>query len=172
MIAWLYVLLPLLLFLVGYIVETYVSFARLKNKKKDNSYLDATWEVTHTFLVVSVACFVGFFSTNLIELADAAFYGMFLVSIFVALRTVTYIYLFYIREPTKRGVRNWIDVAFAFSHVGVVVSFLLMLAMLIPRILELDMQPNNQFISWMTPGFVLTLLLCILPILSLYKTKR
>ncbi len=44
---------PVLLFVAAFLYETWLSFMRLKNPKKGRtSYLAATWEVTHTLLVL------------------------------------------------------------------------------------------------------------------------
>lgn len=172
LVIWLFVLTPLVLFLAAYIIETYVSFRRLQKPRKGHDYLDATWEVTHTFLVVSVALFVGFFSQNLTEIAYVVFYPLFLTSVFVGVRTLAYIYIFIIRSPKKRNQRTWIDTVFALSHVGVVAGLLYLLAMLIPKLLSIELLANTAFIPWMLPGAALVIVVCSLPLLSLYATKK
>jgi hypothetical protein len=170
-IIWLFILVPLALFLAAYLLETYVSFRRLSNPKKGPDYLASTWEITHTLLVVSVALFVGFFSGNLIEIAYVAFYPLFLASVFVGIRTLAYIYLFMIRGREQQSTRSWIDTVFAWSHVGVIVSLLYLLAVLIPKLFSIEIEANTQFIPWMIPGAFLITALCVAPIMSLYRSK-
>lgn len=172
LLAWSFVLIPLVLFLAAFVVEFYKSFKRLSNNKADGSYLSATWEVTHTFLVVSVAYFVSLFSDNLTELAKAAFVGFFLTSVFVGVRGATYIYLFYIRNAAQRKQRNWLDWVFALSHVGIVLGVLVLLAGLVPKLFQIDLQPNTAFVPWMWPGLIVVLSLCVVPIVSLYSTRN
>lgn len=171
-IIWLFILTPLILFLTAYFVETYLGFKRLVGTRSGREYLDATWEVTHTFLVVTVALFVGFFSSNLKDIAYVTFFPLFFTSVFVGIRTLAYIYIFIIRSPRKQQNRSWIDVVFAWSHVGVIVGLLYLLAVLIPKLLTITLQPNTAFLPWMLPGAALVIALCILPLIALYRTKK
>lgn len=170
-IIWGFILTPLCLFLIAYLYETYISFQRLSYPKKGRHYVDATWEVTHTFLVISVALFVGFFSSNLTEIAYVTFYPLFLASVFVGVRTLAYIYIFVIRESKKQMTRSWVDAVFAFSHIGVIISLLYLIAVLIPKILSTQLTPNTLFIPWMIPGAFVIIAICIIPLFNLYKTR-
>ena len=170
--VWAYVLTPLVLFLAAFTVEAYMSFRRLTVVKPDSPYILHTWETSHTFLVVSVACFVAFFSNNLRELADAAFYGLFLAALFAGVRAVTYLYIFYIRDPAKRTTRNWVDWAYAICHVGMAAGVVLLLVQLLPVLLDTDLQANTQFLPWMWPGLLLVLIICLMPLVSLYLNKH
>jgi H+/Cl- antiporter ClcA len=172
LLAWTFVLVPLVLFLLAFVVELFMSFKRLSNNKPNGSYLNATWEVTHTFLVVSVALFVALFSANLTDLASASFLGFFVTAVFAGLRGAAYIYLFYVRSGAQRKVRNWVDWAFAFTHVGMVLGVLLLLLGLVPKLFQIDLQPDTSFVPWMWPGLILVLALCVPPIVSLYSTKN
>ncbi len=171
LLAWIFVLTPLVLYVAAYLVETVMSFARLRNHKTRHSYLDATWEVTHTFLVMSIAFFANLFSHNLREIASAAFIGIFTAACFIAVRGLLYMYLFYVRPDNKRGARNWADWAFALSHIGILVGVAILLLQLVPALFRADLVVNEQFLPWMWPGLILIGGLCVLPILSLYKTK-
>lgn len=170
-IIWAFILTPLALFLAAYLAETYASFSRLKKPSKGRDYLSATWEVTHTFLVVSVALFVGFFSQNLTDIAYVVFYPLFLTSVFVGVRTLAYIYLFMIRDTASKH-RTWVDVVFAISHIGVIIGLVYLLVVLVPKLLTTELIANTNFIPWMIPGAIIILLACSIPILALYKTKR
>lgn len=169
---WIFILTPLALFLIAYTIETYASFKRLVSTQNSQHYLDATWEITHTFLVVSVALFAGFFSSNLREIAYVTFFPLFLTSVFVGIRTLAYIYIFLIRSPKKQQSRSWIDWVFAWSHVGVIFGLAYLLVMLIPTLLTIELKPNVAFIPWMLPGVGIILSLCLLPLIALYSTQK
>jgi hypothetical protein len=169
---WVYILTPLALFLIAYTIEAYASFKRLIGTKSNQQYLEATWEITHTFLVVSVALFVGFFSSNLREIAYVTFFPLFLTSVFVGIRTLAYIYIFLIRSPKKQQSRSWIDWVFAWSHIGVIIGLAYLLVVLIPTLFTLELKPNVAFIPWMLPGAGVILLICLVPLIALYGTKK
>lgn len=167
---WTFILIPLVLYVAAFVVETVLAFTRLKNRKANHSYLPATWETTHTFLVVSVALFVAFFSQNLVELAEAAWWGIWIAAVGIGLRGAVYVYLFYVRA--NRATRNWIDYTFAALHVWIVAGLGVLLVQLIPAILAADLKANTAFIPYMWPGLVLVLGLCVVPLASLYKTPK
>lgn len=169
--VWAYILTPLVLFLAAFAVEAFMSFRRLKVIQPDSPYMLHTWETSHTFLVVSVACFAAFFSSNLRELADAAFYGLFLAALFAGVRAVSYLYIFYIREPAKRTTRNWIDWVYAVCHIGMAAGVVLLLVQLLPVLFDTDLQANTQFLPWMWPGLLLVVIICLMPLTSLYLGK-
>lgn len=170
--AWLFIFVPLLLFVIAFVIETFLSIKRLKNNKREGSYVSATWEVTHTFLVVAVAMFVSLFSDYLTDIARVSLVGFIIVTIFAGIRGSAYLYIFYIRNPNKRSMRNWIDTLFAFAHLGMVVGLFVLLARLIPEMMRLNPQPNTDFIPWMIPGLILVISLCALPLVSIYNTKK
>lgn len=170
--ALLFILVPLTLFLLAFVIETIMSFKRLTNNKADGSYLSATWETTHTFFVVAVAMFVSIFSDNLTELAKAGFIGLIIIVIFAGLRGAAYLQLFYIRSAAKRNIRNWVDISFSLTHVGMIVGVVVLLVGLLPEMARISPQPNTSFIPWLIPGLLLVLALCVPPILSLYSTKK
>ncbi len=170
--ALLFVLAPLVFYVAAFAYETFVAFVRLGNRKSKNDYLDATWEVTHTFMIFALAAFAALFSDNIRDVAPVAFLGLSIAVSFFALRGVFYLALFYIREPTKRQQRNWVDSGFAFSHLGVWLGICVLLMQVVPKVLSIGLVANTHFIPWMIPGLVLLTALCALPIASLYTTKK
>lgn len=172
LLAWLFVLVPLVLYLAAFVVEAVMSFKRLSNPKSGRGYLDATWEITHTFLVVSLAFFINLFSQNLTDIARASFVGLFLAAIFIGARGLMYIYIFYLRPAKKATTRNWADWLFAVSHLGIVAGVVVLLVQLLPVLFRTHLVANTNFIPWMWPGLVIVLALCLLPIMSLYHTKN
>lgn len=172
LLAWMFVLVPLVLFLMGFVVETYLSFKRLRDTSLTGRYLDVTWELTHTLLVVAVAIFAGLFSQNLVEIAKAVYFGVFTIAIFVGVRTLCYIYLAFIKPRNKKDPLTVVDYVFAYTHVGIILGLGLLLAQLIPKLLSIDLKANTQFIPWMWPGLFIILAVGLLPALSLYRTNK
>jgi hypothetical protein len=170
--AWMFVLVPLVLFLVGFVVEAIGAFKRLGSSKPDSNYLDKSWELTHTLLVVTVAVFVGLFSQNLVEIAKAAYLGIFTIATFVGVRTLCYIILFYIQPRNKTSHISLLDYVFAYSYIGIVLGLGLLLAQLVPKLLSIDLVANTQFIPFMWPGLIIVLIVGLLPALSLYKADK
>ena len=110
-------LVPLLIFVSAFLYETWLSFVRLRNPAKGrSSYVTATWETTHTLLVFTVVMLLMTFTQALDQLAAAIFWPTFIAAVFLGLRAVAYIYIFYVRKTTAKA--NWIDWFFAFTHIG------------------------------------------------------
>jgi cytochrome bd-type quinol oxidase subunit 2 len=167
---WIYILTPLVLYLGAFLMEAYMSVKRLGNHKGSGSYLDATWETTHTFLVVTVALFVAFFSQNLVDIAKASWLGLWVAAVGIGLRGAAYIYIFYVRR--NQAVRSWVDYFFAGIHVLIVAGVGILLMQLVPVLFTIDLKPNTEFIPYMWPGLIFILVLCVPPLLSLYRSPR
>ena len=163
-------LVPVLLFVIAFLYETWLSFARLKSPKKGRaSYLTATWEVTHTLLVFAVVMLLMTFTQSLTDLAHALFWPTFIAAVFIGLRAVAYLYIFYVRRDTKRiDVVDW---GFAITHVGA--ALFLVLTVLDALIFIWTKHPvaNTQFFPAFIPGLLLVLALCAVPLATLYRTK-
>lgn len=163
-------LVPLVLFVSAFLYETWLSFARLKDPKKGRaSYVSATWETTHTLLVFTVVMLLMTFTQVLDDLAAAIFWPTFIAAVFLGLRAVAYIYIFYVRKETKRV--NWIDWFFAFTHVGAAVFLVITVLKALWFILQENPPANTQFFPLFIPGLMLVLILTALPLLSIYRTK-
>lgn len=167
--TWIFILIPLVLYLAAFVVEAVMSFRRLFNRKASSSYLSATWETTHTFLVVAVALNVAFFSQNLVEIARAAYLGLWIAAVGIGLRGAAYIYLFYVRQNRSR--RDVVDYFFAGIHLVIAAGVGVLVIQLVPVLLTTELKPNTEFLPYMWPGLVLVLALCVGPIASLYRTR-
>lgn len=170
--AWAYVLiyLPILLFVLGFLYETYLSFARLKQPKKGRElYVSATWEVTHTLLVFGVVMLLMLHTKVIDKISDAIFVSTFWAAVFLGLRGALYIYIFYVRK--KANTINWLDWSFALTHV--VAALLLVVVVLQASWFLISEKPevNLQFIPAFLPGLALILAVVAIPILTLYKSK-
>lgn len=161
---------PVLLFVLAFLYETYISFKRLYKKNyKRTDYVSATWEVTHTLLVFAVVMLVMLFTQVLDELAATIFLPTFLAALTLMVRSSCYTYIFYVR---KKQVIGWVDWLFAVSHV--VAAGLLVVTVLkaLWFIYKENPAVNEQFVPLFIPGLIFVLAVCSLPLLILYKTKN
>lgn len=168
---WAYVLIytPILLFVIAFLYETFLSFARLKNPGSGRgSYVDATWEVTHTLLIFGVVMLLMLFTKHIDDIASAIFVPTFLAASALVVRSICYIYLFYAH---KSKVIGWVDWLFALSHL--VAALLLVVVVIKATWYLISEQPeaNLQFIPAFLPGLFLVLAVCAIPMLFLYKGK-
>ena len=163
-------LVPTLLFVVAFLYETYLSFKRLQNPQAGkNGYVAATWEVTHTLLVAAVVMLVMMFTQVIDQLASAIFLATFIAAVALGVRAVLYMYIFYVRSSKKT---NWIDWAFALTHV-VAAAFLVVVVIQALWFLQVNTPPvNSEFVGVFIPGMLVVIAICIVPIVSLYKTKN
>lgn len=162
-------LVPVVLFVVAFLYETFLSFRRLKNPKAGKSgYLSATWEVTHTLLVTGVVMLVMLFTQSIDQLAAAIFWATFLAAVALGVRAVLYIYIFYVRSTNKT---TWIDWSFAWTHLMAAGLLVVVVAQALWFLFKNNPVPNSQFLPYFIPGVIVVVLICCLPMLVLYKTK-
>ena len=163
-------LVPTLLFVLAFLYETYLSFYRLKYPRRGrNGYVNATWEFTHTLLVFAVVMLLMMFTTAIDSLATALFWPAFIAAIFIGLRAVCYIYIFYVRRSTSKI--DWVDKVFAFTHVGAAVFLVLTVANALWWLYQNHPTPNSEFLPFFIPGLVLVLAVCAVPLGMLYGTR-
>ncbi|MBL8121722.1 hypothetical protein JNM87_03160 [Candidatus Saccharibacteria bacterium] len=161
---------PLVLFVSAFLYETWLSFARLKNPKKGRAgYVTATWEVTHTLLVFTVVMLLMTFTQSLTALARSLYWSTFVAAVFLGLRAVAYLYIFYVRRDTKRI--NAIDWFFAITHVGAAIFLVVTVLQALVFIWTKDPVANTQFFPAFVPGLLLVLALCAVPLATVYRTK-
>jgi cytochrome bd-type quinol oxidase subunit 2 len=161
---------PLVLFVSAFLYETWLSFARLKNPKKGRAgYVTATWEVTHTLLVFTVVMLLMTFTQSLTALASALYWSTFVAAVFLGLRAVAYLYIFYVRRDTKTV--NAIDWFFAATHVGAALFLVITVLQALVFIWTKHPVANTEFFPAFVPGLVLVLALCAVPLATLYRTK-
>lgn len=161
-------LVPVVLFVLAFLYETYMSFARLYSKKIRTNYLTSTWEFTHTLLVFAVVMLVMLCTQALDRLADTLFLSTFLAAVALGLRAALYIYIFYVQKKPTRSVIDWV---FAWSHV---VAALLLVVTVLKAVWFLYKQNppiNTQFLPYFLPGLALVLAATCIPILTIYRTK-
>lgn len=163
-------LIPTLLFVLGFLYETYLSFIRLKNPKAGKSgYVNATWEVTHTLLIFAVVMLLMLFSRNVDGIASAIFTSTFIAALALVVRSVCYSYIFYGRKSQRT---TWVDWVFALSHVVAALFLVVTVVKALWYLYQNNPPVNTQFLPYFIPGLILVLGVCIMPMALLYSTKK
>lgn len=161
---------PLILFVLAFLYETYLSFARLKNPKAGRTgYVHATWEVTHTLLIFAVVVLLMFFTKSIDEIADAIFMTTMLAAVALVIRSICYTYIFYVRTSKKT---NWVDWVFALSHVFAALFLVATVVEAVWYLYQNNPDANTQFVPAFIPGLVLVVGICAVPIGYLYFAKH
>lgn len=170
---WAYVLiyLPIVLFVIGFLYETFLSFVRLGSRKAGRAgYIDTTWEVTHTLLVFGLVMLLMLHTKALDSLAETIFTAAFWAAVALGLRGAAYIYIFYIRNPNART--SWIDWSFALTHILAAGLLVTVVAQASWFLMTQNPPVNTQFIPAFLPGLVLVLAVTALPLIRLYLGKH
>lgn len=163
-------LIPVLLFVIAFLYETYLSFRRINKPKAGKSgYVSATWEVTHTLLVAAVVMLVMMFTSSLDELSSAIFVATFLAAVVLGVRAILYIYIFYVRDHKKKP--NYVDWLFAISHVCAAILLVIVVLQALWFLYQNNPPANTQFLPYFIPGIIVIILITLLPIFVIYKTK-
>lgn len=166
-----FVLIPLLAYLPMFAYETYIAFRRIgKPLDKGGEYLHATWEVTHTFLILSINYFVWLYSDAVVDVGRAVFGALLLFGAAFIVRAILYLRLFYITSSPRRSVP--LDWLFATTHL-VMAGTLLYVIITASRFMATgSYAANHTFLPLLWPGLILMLPLICIPLYFLYKTKR
>lgn len=167
--AYILIYLPILLFVLAFLYETFFSVVRLRGGKKGgNAYVDATWEVTNTLLVFGVVMLLMLFTKSIDVIASAIFVSTLLAGGALLVRAACYLYIFYVRKSNRIGAVDWL---FALSHIAA--ALLLVVTVIKSTWILFTKHPeaNLQFIPYFIPGLVFVLALCALPMMQLYRTR-
>ena len=150
--------------------ETYIAFRRIgKPSDKGGGYLHATWETTHTFLILSINYFIWLYSSAVVEVGRAVFLALLIFGIAFIARAILYTQLFYIRSSRNPNIA--IDRSFALLHViiGCCLAYTVVRASAI--MFQGNYQPNETFLPLLWPGLLLMIPLISVPLYFLYRTK-
>ena len=162
-------LVPVLLFVVAFLYETFLSFKRLNSPKSTKrGYVVATWEITHTLLVVGIINLVMMFTQSITGLASAIFISTFLAAAALIIRSITYCYIFYVRRDHKINGVDWL---FALSHVIAAVFLVITVIKALWYIYKNNPPVNSQFLPYFIPGLVVVIAVVTVPMIMLYRTK-
>lgn len=172
MLPYLFVIIPFAIYLPMFGYETLTSLNRPGKKTLRRSYPSATWEITHTFLIIGITNFIWLFSDIASEVAKATFLGLILVGFWFLLRALLYLYLFLIKDNIQPHRVGLADALFAVSHLGMLSALIYTVVRAIQVMSTATYSINSQFIPFMWPGLILLVALGTLPIMQLYRTKK
>ena len=165
-----FVLIPLLAYVPMFAYETYIAFRRIgKPLDKGGGYLHATWEVTHTCLILSLNYFVWLYSDAVIDVGQATFGALLLFGAVFIARAILYTLLFYVKSNSKSNLL--LDWLFALCHIVMASSLIYTVVTAIGFMANGAYQPNQTFLPLLWPGLVLLLPLISEPLYFLYRTK-
>lgn len=163
-------LVPLVLYVVAFLYETLLSFLRLRNPKAGRSgYVHATWEITHTLLIFSLVVMLMLFTKSIDGLAAAIFLPAFLAAVALVVRSICYIYIFYVRSTPKTSAVDWV---FAISHVFAAIFLVLTAVKALLYLFQNQPDANTQFIPVFIPGLIVVVAICAIPMIYLYFSKH
>lgn len=166
-----FVLLPLIIYLPMFVFETFAAFRRIgKPVNKGGTYLHATWEVTHTFLILSVNYFIWLYSAAVVEVGRAVYLALLVCGAAFVVRAVLYLRIFYINPKTKLTPTT--DRIFAWAHILILGCLAYIAATTLRIMLTGDYAPNDAYMPLLWPGLILTVPLVSIPLYFLYRTKR
>jgi hypothetical protein len=166
-----FVIVPLLVYIPMFLVELYIAFRRIgKPLDKGGEYLHATWEVTHTFLILSLNYFMWLYSSAIVEVARAVFVPLITFGAVFIVRAILYVYLFYIKKSTKPNLLA--DWSFALCHVVMFVCISYVTVATAGVLLGGNYEPNHILLPLLYPGILLMVPLVSVPLYFLYKTRR
>lgn len=168
--VYLLIYVPILLFVIAFLYETLLSLLRLMGKNERRTYVDSTWEVTHTVLIFGVVMMLMLFTRSIDTIAEVLFWPAFLAITFLMIRGATYIQIFYIRKNTKR--RNWVDWTFMLSHVGAALTLVWAVLGFTMLAIGGTLQANTQFVPAFTTGLIIIVAIITGPIMYLYFLNK
>lgn len=167
--VYLLIYVPILLFVVAFLYETWLSIVRLINPRRQTyGYLDATWEVTNTLLIFGVVMLLMLFTKYIDQIAAEIFMSTLLAGLFLLVRAACYLYIFYAAGPRKVGV---IDYVFSVSHLLAALALVVTVLKSSLFLITNHPQANQQFVPYFIPGLIVVLAVTAIPIVRLYTTK-
>ncbi len=165
-----FVMVPLLIYMAMFLVELYIAFRRIgKPLDKGGEYLHATWEATHTFLILALNYFMWLYSSAIVDVARSVFAPLIMFGAVFIVRAILYVYLFYIKESIKPNL--FVDWFFALCHGVMLVCISYVTITTAQILLSGSYEPNHILLPLLYPGLFLMVPLVSVPLYFLYKTK-
>lgn len=160
---------PILMFVLAFVYETYLSIARLfRPRLRGSGYVDATWEVTNTLLVFGVVMLMMLLTDSIDVISQAIFLPAMLAACALVVRAACYLYIFYVKKPGTKGLADYV---FALSHVAAALCLVVTVVRATFVLITHHPAANTQFIPYFLPGLAFVVALCAVPLARLYKTK-
>lgn len=165
-----FVVIPILAYIPMFLVEAYISLRRIgKPLDKGGEYLHATWESTHTLLILGINYFMWLYSSAIVDVANSVFIPLISFGAAFIIRAILYLYLFYIKKPTKPYLL--VDWIFAICHMVMLICITWIAIATIDILRNSNYKSNDILLPLLYPGLALTIPLISAPIYFLYKTR-
>ncbi len=154
-----------------FLVEVYISLRRIgKPLDQGGEYLHATWEATHTFLILGINYFMWLYSSAIVDVASSVFIPLISFGAVFIVRAILYLHLFYIKKPTKPNLL--IDWIFAICHIIMLICVTWVAIATIDILRSSNYTSNDILLPLIYPGLFLMIPLVSVPLYFLYKTKK
>ncbi len=165
-----FVIVPLVIYIPMFLVELFIAFRRIgKPLDKGGEYLHATWEATHTFLILGLNYFMWLYSSAIVDVARAVFVPLIMFGAVFIIRAILYVYLFYIKKSTKPNLlADWL---FAACHVLMFACISYVTFATANILINGSYEPNQILLPLLYPGLFLMIPLVSVPLYFLYKTR-
>lgn len=166
-----FVIVPLAAYIPMFLVEVYIAFRRIgKPLDKGGEYLHATWEVTHTFLILGLNYFMWLYSPAVVDVARSVFVPLITFGAIFIVRAILYVYLFYIKKTSQPNITA--DGLFALCHIVMFACIAFVAFATTQTLLEGNYEPNHVLLPLLYPGLLLMLPLIAVPLYFLYKPRN
>lgn len=161
-------LIPISIYVVLFIYETYLAYKKAVRKDHKRNYVEVTWEMTHTLLIIGLILLFVIYSSSLNSIATAIFAPAFLAGLFLFIRGTLYSYIFYVSKKAYSKIVDW---TFFLVHVISLVFLALVAVDVINFVINNHPVANNNFMPYFIPGEIITLALILGPMYYLYRIK-
>lgn len=165
------ILLPITGWVIAFGYETWLALGRSEggDYSVGTAYMHASWEITHTLLVYGFTVFVVSHADSLDILDRTLFIPVCVFMMSLLVRGCLYLYLFYGPQTIKHPelYHSVLAASYVVSMVSVLCGFILTII----NIQLYSLTPSTENMPIIGFGFVLTSVLCFLPIRAAYTYK-
>ncbi len=166
-IALFFVLFPLVLYVPLLLIEMNLSLLSVSRGRSFSEYLHATWETTHTLLILSVVAFVWLFNDAVPVVAPVVALPLLLAALCFVLRAAAYIIVYY--EWGAPALRRFAGQFFVASHLVLVAGLLWVIYGVATTVPWSTVVIQSSLIIYLWPGALATLFIVAFPVVQLYK---
>lgn len=161
-------LIPIFIYVVLFSYETILSLKKALIRNSKRNYVEITWEMTHTLLIIGLILYFVFYSDSLYAISEYIFPAAFIAGSFLVMRGILYTYIFYVSKDLHNRIVDWL---FFLSHLGALASLGLVATRMILFVVRNHPSSNSNFLPYFIPGEILTLALILGPMYFLYRIK-
>jgi len=167
---YLFILTPLIVYVITFIYETYLAIMRVKTGKLDRgqAFVMSTWEISHTIFVYAVTVFIVSHADLLPIIAPQLLLPSSIFIVALIIRGTMYLSLFYADSSSNKKHRLW-HALFALTYITGLLSAVWLIMIATVSIITQGFVPNTDALIYTAAGFIPALLICGIPIFVLYR---